>query len=570
MGCACDSVWVRGFVPFIDGEEMTPTPSSSALLPVSQSNTNNDNSGRDDGKDYDDNTKEEEKDDCSCSSSGSSSFSDDDDEKQQQDAQDRLAVLQQAHLSPDVMAALTEFQQLGGRFHNDDDDNHNNNTVADREALCTAYRPQDTAMIASTLRRLLSQENKDDTERNDTNNIASSDNTANDNHTSSTEEDVASIERMVQPMESWEFWTLPTPSLPSTSIDDNSIVVAPPPKATTTANAIATVLQEQGVARINNVLSPALCLECLQYINGALEHQEPEPAAVQPESVTTTSNAALSETPATSSSTSNNGFGNVFERRHRWDMYLRDAGVVDRALQFLLHTNTSTTADTSSTSKKQCDNATTQNQQRAPSVSSMSLSSSSSSSSGILGPLFLELLDGRSANFHELSSLVADPGCVAQPIHPDAPAAAISEGDKDDSNNDIRSAPLWTCFVALQDVAPDMGGTVFLPRSHTAERHALLKQRTTHDETKQWLQTSTYYRADLRAGDCVVMDARTLHYGGANLSASTTNSRRVLLYFTIRNPLHASNGYPPCGSLFANLDGVLTTAKYISSTFSSR
>jgi len=73
-------------------------------------------------------------------------------------------------------------------------------------------------------------------------------------------------------------------------------------------------------------------------------------------------------------------------------------------------------------------------------------------------------------------------------------------------------------------------------------------------------QECRYYRADLSVGDCIVMDARTFHYGSANTSL---DQRRSLLYFTLRNPYHVARGYPPSGSLYPDLDGMLTTAQYM-------
>jgi hypothetical protein len=51
------------------------------------------------------------------------------------------------------------------------------------------------------------------------------------------------------------------------------------------------------------------------------------------------------------------------------------------------------------------------------------------------------------------------------------------------------------------------------------------------------------------------MDSRLFHFGGANES----QTRRVLLYFTIQNPKHVG-AYPPGGSLFPEL--VMKTQDY--------
>jgi ectoine hydroxylase-related dioxygenase (phytanoyl-CoA dioxygenase family) len=140
--------------------------------------------------------------------------------------------------------------------------------------------------------------------------------------------------------------------------------------------------------------------------------------------------------------------------------------------------------------------------------------------------------------FHEFSALVCDPTADSQPIHPDA------------SYTPDDLAPLWTVFVALQDVAEDMGATVFLPGSHQAHVHADLNSADA-DVKNQMLASAEYRKSTLKAGDVAIMDARTLHFGSANTSCD----RRVLLYFTIRNPAHGDTDkdFPGCGSLFPGL-----------------
>jgi Phytanoyl-CoA dioxygenase (PhyH) len=375
---------------------------------------------------------------------------DDDDD----DSGERLHV--HDGLCASVLAALLEFQHGGGGFSNDSDGCDGDSVVLSRDEICAANQPKDnTGVIAATLRRLKEQDRK-----------------------------VESDERKERVVE--------------------LLLVD-------TSRSNSTVLEQDGVVRIDNVLSHELCSACLDYINHALSVGVKDHLGI--------ASANHGEL------TGDQGFGNVFERSNRCDMYLRNTGVIEEALHHMLNLS-------------------------AP-----------------LGALFGKSLGGEPADFHELSSLVADPGCVAQPIHPDAKYSTNMNGGCD-------TVPLWTCFIALQTVHSHMGGTVFLPGTHTAASHALLTSNAPGgaNERKLWLQNDcTYRRADLQVGDCAVMDARTLHYGGANttpmsicndIEAAKHPERRILLYFTIRNPLHTS-GYPPCGSLFADLDGILSTKSYI-------
>lgn len=120
-----------------------------------------------------------------------------------------------------------------------------------------------------------------------------------------------------------------------------------------------------------------------------------------------------------------------------------------------------------------------------------------------------------------------------------------------------------------------MGPTIFLTKTNTAAQHECFTGG--NEQRDLLLASSEYRRSVLRKGDCAVMDSRTLHFGDKNYSSKTaggnsTNTiitddsnsggspggkRRVLLYFTIRNPLHSVTGavedYPPCGSKWADL-----------------
>ena len=106
-----------------------------------------------------------------------------------------------------------------------------------------------------------------------------------------------------------------------------------------------------------------------------------------------------------------------------------------------------------------------------------------------LSVLFAELFKGGNGEFYELAALVSDRGAECQRVHPDATWKP-------------NGCPLYTCFIALQDVELGMGSTHFIRGSHTEEAHASL--RHTRDA---YLADAVYSEALLRKGDCAVMCA---------------------------------------------------------------
>ena len=220
-------------------------------------------------------------------------------------------------------------------------------------------------------------------------------------------------------------------------------------------------LKSHGVVRLQQALSSDTCNACLAQIQQDLNQSD-----------------------------FSQGFGNVFSRNHRYDMYLNNQGIYQQALYELLDTNS------------------------------------------VLGSILSTLLNNQPGVFHEYSSLISDPGSASQPIHPDSPYSTIP--------------PLWTCFVALQDVTTTMGPTVMLPHTHDSQHyHEDLADPTTKDSLLAHLQ---YYQSLLKKGDCAIMDSRCFHFGDAN----TSDTQRVLLYLTIRNPAFEGE-YPLCGSLFPDM-----------------
>ena len=189
------------------------------------------------------------------------------------------------------------------------------------------------------------------------------------------------------------------------------------------------------------------------------------------------------------------GFGKVHSRSARYDMYLENDGIYHDALKDMLRRGST------------------------------------------LERLFGLLFSGLPSVFHEFSALVSDSGSSRQPIHPDSKYTA--------------KPILYSCFVALQDVDETMGPTWFLPSTHTEASHGQYNNSNSGDKNA-FLTSCEYRKATLRKGDVAVMDSRTLHCGGPNVSES---SRRVLMYFTLRNPHHSAQeiDFPPNGSKWPSL-----------------
>ncbi|GMH84692.1 hypothetical protein TrVE_jg5327 [Triparma verrucosa] len=189
------------------------------------------------------------------------------------------------------------------------------------------------------------------------------------------------------------------------------------------------------------------------------------------------------------------GFGAVHAKVRRWDMYLRPEGVYEEALRHML-----------------------------------------SDPSSQLHQLFSELFpaDAGPVAFHEFSSLVSNAGAPSQPIHPDSKFTPL--------------CPLYTIFVALQDIDEDMGPTHFLPGTHNSETHVQHQNKTTKNDL---LRRCNYRQGTMKKGDCAVMDSRCLHSGWEN-----TKGSRTLMYFTLRNPAHSLllEDFPPLGSKLNGLD----------------
>ena len=153
-----------------------------------------------------------------------------------------------------------------------------------------------------------------------------------------------------------------------------------------------------------------------------------------------------------------------------------------------------------------------------------------------LAPVLANILT-TDAELVELASLVADPGAAEQRLHPDTPITDAGFG---------KHCCLLTAFVALQDVVDaEMGATQVCPGTHCPEAHAALNDASMRDEaTKEARLNAAGFGAPLPAllgaGDCLLMDSRCIHRGGAN--SDTRLRRRALMYASFAVPYNAPGG----------------------------
>merc|ERR1712032_174744 len=119
------------------------------------------------------------------------------------------------------------------------------------------------------------------------------------------------------------------------------------------------------------------------------------------------------------------------------------------------------------------------------------------------------------APMYELAASISDEGAGRQPLQLDTPFEA--------------EAPMYTAFVALQDVSVEMGPRLFLPRSNTQKAY---NDFMGGDMKKSaLLQRLPFVGSTLRAGDCAVFDSRLLYADAQNIKG-----RRAMLYFTFAKP----------------------------------
>ena len=152
----------------------------------------------------------------------------------------------------------------------------------------------------------------------------------------------------------------------------------------------------------------------------------------------------------------------------------------------------------------------------------------------------LRAVAGDQVTLHEISSIVAEPGAPRQCVHADTIVLPCPQYPN------VSMAPLWTFFVALQNVEDGMGHTQFLPYTHTPDAHVLWNAAARNERLKdRFIAAQPAMQSALRVGDAAAFDSRLLHCGCANES----QKRRVLFYLTfsrdadwpLPDGLHGSN-----------------------------
>lgn len=155
------------------------------------------------------------------------------------------------------------------------------------------------------------------------------------------------------------------------------------------------------------LVPPELCDELLNFINKRLDNAI---GSLKPDEMT----------PDT-------GFGTILARKHRYDMYVRPEGVVQKCLSSML----------TSPLGQEADGGGDDDDDKGS-------NGESESSPWTLLRLFQELFDGAAdAKFSELSCIISDAGAPRQPLHPDTHWEEV--------------APIYSIFLALQDIDESMG-----------------------------------------------------------------------------------------------------------------
>ena len=144
-----------------------------------------------------------------------------------------------------------------------------------------------------------------------------------------------------------------------------------------------------------------------------------------------------------------------------------------------------------------------------------------------LRPLLEETvtLDGM---IHEISSFIGDEGAPRQCVHADTIVLPCPQYPQ------ASMEPLYTVFIALQDIDDAMGHTVFYPRTHTPETHLMWNAAQKKAASPAFVKNLKAVQSNLKKGDVSIFDSRLLHCGDSNDS----EKRRLLFYFTVSKQDH--------------------------------
>jgi hypothetical protein len=124
----------------------------------------------------------------------------------------------------------------------------------------------------------------------------------------------------------------------------------------------------------------------------------------------------------------------------------------------------------------------------------------------------LEELCGGDAPLFDLCAVISAPGAPIQPLHSDL------------GFDGAAAAPLYTCFVALQETSTVLGPTEFCVGSHT--------DAAAHSAPREGALSREAVPFPLAVGAAVLFDPRIAHRGGPNSS----ERHRAYLSMTFANP----------------------------------
>ena len=160
----------------------------------------------------------------------------------------------------------------------------------------------------------------------------------------------------------------------------------------------------------------------------------------------------------------------------------------------------------------------------------------------------------------KLTGFMSKSGARRQLVHADCVCLdAIPGLDQTDTNSasDPAGAPiLLTYFIALQDIDPSMGPTVFMPNTHNIRSHNVFFETgrdadsTPNDDRSPKNEILRSSKSVIGAplpkgskGSCIIFDQRVVHCAGAN-DCSDPDKTRALFYMTFKNPKVNSPGCP--------------------------